>query len=85
MFERPVLIIFHGGTGDGSAETMLANARVAAARNTARSALTAGFESVIVATDDPAAFLPEQPGVLIDADRPGDVGPRVPVRHVGSA
>jgi hypothetical protein len=72
VFERPVLIIFHGGTGNGAAETMLANARVAAARNTARSALTAGFESVIVATDDPAAFQPEQAGVLIDADRPGE-------------
>lgn len=47
---------------------MLANARVAAARNTARSALAAGFEAVVVATDAPAAFAPVFPGLLIDAD-----------------
>lgn len=52
---------------------MLAEARIAAARNTARSALAAGFEAVIVATDDPGAFLPEIPGLLIDADRRGEV------------
>ena len=72
MFERPVLVIFHGGTGDGPAERMLARARVAASRGTARAALAAGFEAVIVATDDPAAFTREIPGVLIDADRPGE-------------
>ncbi len=68
MFERPVLIVFHGGTGDGPAEQMMANARVAAATNTARSALTAGFEAVIVATDSPEVFSLEVPGMLIDAD-----------------
>ncbi|MGE0599504.1 MAG: hypothetical protein AB7J35_06325 [Dehalococcoidia bacterium] len=68
MFERPVLIIFHGGTGDGPAERMMATARVAAATNTARSALTAGFEAVIVATDSPESFAVEVPGMLIDAD-----------------
>jgi hypothetical protein len=72
VFERPVLVVFHGGTGSGQAERMLAAARIAAARNTARSALAAGFVAVIVATDDPAAFSPEFPGLLIDADRPGD-------------
>lgn len=72
MFERPVLVIFHGGTGGGPAERMLASARIAAARDTARSALAAGFEAVIVATDAPEALAPTFPGLLIDADRPGD-------------
>lgn len=71
-YERPVLVIFHGGTGDGAAERMMATARVAAARNTARSALAAGFEAVILATDDPGAFEPEFPGLLFDTDAPGD-------------
>ena len=70
-FERPVLIILHGGTGSGEAERMLAAARVAAARGTAESALAAGFEAVIVATDDPSAFEPTIPHVLIDADSAG--------------
>ena len=70
-FERPVLVVFHGATGDGEAERMLARARVAAAKSTTRSALAAGFEAVVVATDDPAAFA-AIPGVLIDADRPGE-------------
>lgn len=70
-YERPVLVVFHGGTGDGAAEQMMAAARVAAARNTARSALAAGFEAVIVATDDAAAFEPEFPGLLIDSDVSG--------------
>jgi hypothetical protein len=72
VFERPVLIVFHGGTGTGAAELMLANARIAAARNTARSALAAGFEAIIVATDSPGDFAPPVPGLLIDADRPGE-------------
>ena len=70
-YERPVLLIFHGGAGNGSAEKMMARARVAAARQTAASALAAGFEAVIVATDDPGAFEPTAPGVLVDADEPG--------------
>lgn len=80
MFERPVLVVFHGGTGGGVAERMLAAARIAAARNTARSALAAGFEAVVVATDTPEAFTPAFPGLLIDADRPGepfDFAPRL--------
>ena len=71
VFERPVLIIFHGGTGQGPAERMLANARIAAATNTARSALAAGFEAVIVATDALAAFPTDVPGMLLDADEAG--------------
>lgn len=50
---------------------MLARARVTAARSTARSALAAGFEAVIVATDEPGAF-EGQPGVLVDRDRAGE-------------
>lgn len=72
VFERPVLIILHGGTGTGVAERMLARARVAAVRGTAASALAAGFEAVLIATDDAAAFEPLPPHVLVDADTPGD-------------
>ncbi len=71
-FERPVLLIFHGAMGDGEAERMLANARVAVAKNTALSALAAGFEAVIVATDDPAPFHDGPPHMLIDVDKPGE-------------
>jgi hypothetical protein len=71
-FARPVLVVFHGGTGEGTAERMLARARVAAARNTALSALAAGFEAVIVATDRPGAFEPLMPGMLIDTDAVGE-------------
>lgn len=71
MFQQPVLIIFHGGTGQGPAERMLAAARIAAARNTARSALDAGFEAVIVAIDSPGVFGEPIAGVLLDADTPG--------------
>jgi len=71
-FERPVLLIFHGATGEGPAERMMANARIAAARETALSALAAGFEAVIIATDAPALFDPLPVGVLIDGDVSGD-------------
>ncbi len=71
-FERPVLVIFHGDAGSAPAERLMAAARVAAARNSARSALAAGFEAVIVATDSPAAFEPEFPGLLIDPDQGGE-------------
>lgn len=67
-YERPVLLIFHGGVGDGAAEAMMARARVAAARGTARAALAAGFEAVIVATDAPETFEPLAQGVLVDRD-----------------
>ena len=69
-FARPVLVIFHGGTGAGEAERMMARARVAGAQVTAAAALAAGFEAVIVATDQPAAFEPHEGNVIIDADTP---------------
>ncbi len=71
-FEQPVLVMFHGGAGSGPAERMMAAARVVAAKETARSALAAGFEAVIVATDDPGAFAPLPPGVLVDPDAAGE-------------
>lgn len=71
-FEQPVLVMFHGGAGNGPAERMMAAARVAAAKHTARSALAAGFEAVIVATDAPEAFAPAPPGVLVDPDPAGE-------------
>ena len=71
-FEGPVLVIFHGGTGDGEAERVMARARVAASRVSAASALQAGFEAVIVATDSPAAFDPPPGRVLIDSDPPAE-------------
>ncbi len=73
-FERPVLIIFHGATGEREAELMMAAARLAAARTTARAALRAGFEAVIVATDDDRAFDPAglPGGVIVDRDIPGE-------------
>lgn len=49
----------------------MAQARVAAARCTAGAAVAAGFEAVIVATDDPGAFEPLPAGVLIDRDPAG--------------
>lgn len=67
-FERPVLIIFHGDAGSRPAERMLADARVAAARVSAATALAAGFEAVIIATDEPAAFQPLDGGILLDVD-----------------
>ena len=68
-FEGPVLVIFHGATGNGVAERMVARARIAAAASTSLSALAAGFEAVIVATDSPNEF-PTLPGpVLFDVDR----------------
>jgi hypothetical protein len=78
-FERPVLVIFHGATGDGEMERILAGARVAAARETALSALSAGFEAVILATDEPELFEPIPPQVLIDEDhdRPFDFARRL--------
>lgn len=66
-----MLLIFHGDMGQGTAERLIAAARVAAARETALSALAAGFEAVIIATDDEGAFAPLPAGVLIDTDDPG--------------
>jgi len=71
-FERPVLIIFHGGTGQGEAERIMAAARIAAARATAAAARIGGFEAVIIATDDPGAFAPASNGIIIDIDPDSD-------------
>jgi hypothetical protein len=71
-YERPVLVIFHGATGLGEAEQLMAAARVAAARATVACALAAGFEAVIFATDNPAALEPIPGSVLIDADVPDE-------------
>ncbi|MCS7295996.1 MAG: hypothetical protein RMK15_03730 [Chloroflexota bacterium] len=65
---RPALVIFHGGLGTGEAERLMADARAAAARNTARTALAAGFEAVILATDEPEAFPDDLPRVYVDPD-----------------
>lgn len=69
---RPVLIIFHGGTGHGEAETMMARARVSAARDTAKAALAGGFGAVIMVTSAPRAFEPVPAGMLVDLDPPGE-------------
>jgi len=71
-FARPVLIVFHGPAGEGEAEQLVARARVAAAKRTIAAALAAGFEAVIVASAEPEAFEPAPPGVLLDADAPGE-------------
>jgi hypothetical protein len=71
-FRGPVLAIFHGAAGEGPGEQMLARARVAAAHETAASALAAGFEAVVVATDSPEIFDSGTPGLLIDPDAPGE-------------
>lgn len=86
-FRRPVLIIFHGGAGDGPAERAVAKARTVAARLTARSALAAGFEAVIVATDEPESFTGGLPNIFVDPDPPGpfsfDARLRGIVEHFG--
>ncbi len=71
-FAGPVLVIFHGGTGTGAAESLVARARAAAARATAATALAGGFEAVILATDSGEAFAPLPSGVLLDLDAPGE-------------
>ncbi|MBI5946883.1 MAG: hypothetical protein HY875_01935 [Chloroflexi bacterium] len=71
-FAGPVLVIFHGGTGTGPAESLVARARAAAARSTAATALAAGFEAVILATDGRPAFASLPSGVLLDLDAPGE-------------
>jgi hypothetical protein len=65
---RPVLVVFHGATGAGPAERLVASVRVAATRRTVVLALEGGFDSVIIATDEPGAFAPGA-GVVIDPDR----------------
>jgi hypothetical protein len=70
-FSGPVLVVFHGGTGEGAAERMMARARLAAAQHSARAALGGGFEAVIFATDSAAGVEPG-PGLLVDTDAPGE-------------
>lgn len=65
---RPTLVIFHGGLGIGEAERLMAAARAAAAQHTARTALAAGFEAVVIATSEPDAFAADIPNVYIDPD-----------------
>ena len=67
-YARPVLVVFHGSMGLADAEQMMARARAASSRASAQAALAAGFEAVIIATDDPGAFDPAEPGILIEAD-----------------
>lgn len=71
-FAGPVLIIFHGATGRDEAERMMAAARVRAARRTAATALTAGFERVVLVTDAPEAFGHLPAAVLVDTDAAGE-------------
>jgi hypothetical protein len=71
-FQRPVLIVLHGGAGHSAAEAMVSSARVAATRESAAAAMAAGFEAVIVATDSPDDFADMGTGVLVDADVSGE-------------
>ncbi|HET7737050.1 MAG TPA: hypothetical protein VFK32_00600, partial [Tepidiformaceae bacterium] len=66
-FEAPVLLVFHGATGGGAAERMVADARADAVRTTARAAIAGGIARVIVATDQPGAFA-DCDGIVIDSD-----------------
>ena len=70
-FQRPVLLIFHGGAGDRPAERAMGEARLTGASRTAGAALAAGFEAVILVTDTPGAIDAMPPGVLLDIDEPG--------------
>jgi CTP:molybdopterin cytidylyltransferase MocA len=65
---RPVLILVYGDGGNGAAERMVARVRIASVRQTALSALAAGFERVIVATSEPGRFAGLPHEVAVDAD-----------------
>lgn len=69
--DGPALVIFHGGTAASEEERLVDRVRVAAARQTALRALDAGFESVFVATCEPAAFAAMPPSVIVDTDLAG--------------
>jgi hypothetical protein len=69
---KPVLVIFHGDSGREPAERMVAQVRVAAARNAAREALAAGFGGVVIATDDPRAFAGLPADVTVEGDAAGE-------------
>jgi hypothetical protein len=68
---KPVLVMFHGSVGREPAEQLVARVRVAAARQSARDALAAGFGGVVIATDQPAAFEAMPTAVLVLSDAPG--------------
>lgn len=69
MNTGPRLILLHGGTGTGAAETMVARARLASARVTAEAARAGGFASVVLATDDESVGKGEH--YAVDHDVPG--------------
>ncbi|MXZ89838.1 MAG: hypothetical protein F4Z07_13520, partial [Dehalococcoidia bacterium] len=69
MNTGPRLILLHGGVGTGAAETMVARARLAAARVTAEAARAGGFASVVLATDDESVGKGEH--YAVDHDVPG--------------
>lgn len=52
----PTLVVFHGDSGDGAAESLLARVRIAAAKRSIEAAMDAGFATAIIATDDVGAF-----------------------------
>ena len=71
MADSPTLIILHGASGDGPAERLVARTRAACGAESVRRALSAGFDGVILATDEPRAFDQLPAGVTIDPDASG--------------
>lgn len=67
-FHGPTLLVFHGRGGAGPAERLVDAAQVAMGRRTVEVALAAGFEAVIVATNDPSAFAGLPAPVVVDPD-----------------
>ncbi|MGK2965494.1 MAG: hypothetical protein ACSLFM_07795, partial [Tepidiformaceae bacterium] len=65
--DDPVLVVFHGATGVGAAERMVAEVRADGVKTTANEALAGGFANVIVATDEPEAFA-NCDGIVVDTD-----------------
>ena len=70
MHDGPALILLHGGAGTGTAEGMVAQARLAAAGVSARAARDGGFGRVVLATDD--ATITGGDGYTVDHDAPGE-------------
>ena len=52
----PALVLFHGGVGRGTAERSLGEAGITVANQHAAAATRAGFEKIILATDEPGSF-----------------------------
>ena len=71
MSDGPLLILLHGGAGTGTAERMVARARLAAAGVSARAARAGGFTEVVLATDDDGVT--EDAAYTLDRDKPGTV------------